>query len=360
MSTETFNTINAEKEDAGKPLFKTARNAAAGMLRHNDPLKVRGLRYLAYNLVGDQRPETEQLADMRQRGLQTVPYFSYSEDSIDTAISYIKNFDRAALDYTIDGLVIKSNRANASVIFGATTYHPKNMVAYKFPSIGAWTQLQGIEHSLGRQKVTPVAIIQPVMIGNTTISRVSLHNWNFIHSLGQLSEGCKVYVVRSKDVIPQITERVDFDPEKLLKPPTHCPKCQKPLLMIDGLHFCTNADCRGKLLRSICHMASRDALNIEGLSAATAQKLIDAGLKHTFDLFALSASDFMRLPNFAEKSAGKLFNAVQSARKTELHRFLYSLGIMSVGCSASADIAATLGTYEEIVQDVDLVCPTIF
>lgn len=358
MDIVSFNAVNRKREKRGEELLKNPRNAVAGMLRNKDASKVEGVSYYAYNLVGDPRPETEQLAELEAGGFTVAPSFYFDKDNIEEAVKIVMEFDRSELGYEVDGLVIKSNIPNAAAVFGETGHHPKNMCAFKFPSQGAWTELRDVIWQVGREKVTPVAIVEPVEVGGVTIERVTLHNIGIMREL-KLSKGCEVFVVRSNDVIPDIMEADGFDPEQEFKAPVYCPECSDMLQIINDQHFCDNPDCQGKLLSAICHIAKRDALDIEGLSEETAAKMIDIEIGHPFEIFDLTEEDIVSLPGFAARSGKKLYNAIQAARTVELKKFLYSAGIMSVGRSVSEDIASTLGTYEAILEDIKAGCPTI-
>lgn len=354
----SFNAINRKREKLGLEPHKNPRNAVAGMLRNKDVSKVEGVSYYAYNLVGDTRTEVEQLTELEQCGFNTTPYFEFNKDNIEETVRTIMDFDRESLGYEIDGLVIKSNIPNAAAVFGETGHHPKNMCAYKFPSKGAWTTLLNVVWQIGREKVTPVAIVAPIEIGGVTIERVTLHNIGCMNSLG-LSKGCEVYVIRSNEVIPDIMESRGYDPSKKFEAPLICEECGSTLYKEEDQHFCTNPGCKGKLLNAICHIAKRDALDIEGLSKETAAKMVKAGVEHPFEIFGLSKSQIEQLPGFAVRSAEKLYNAIQGSRKAELKRFIYALGIMSVGRSVSEDIATTLGSYEAVFEDIVKGCPRI-
>jgi len=360
MTLSSYALENAKRVKNGEKPLKTSRNAVAGLLRNTDPMKVSGITYLVYNIVGDPHSETDQLAELRQLGFQIVPYFSYDETTIEDAVQYCLNFDRSALEYEIDGLVIKTNRPNALAYWGKTEHHPRSQVAWKFPSVGKWTTLQSVTNQVGRTgKITPVAEIAPVDIGGSTISRVTLHNYNFIKTM-EIKLNSKVFVVKSNDVIPAITEIEDTPNSQEIILPSTCPDCNNVLQTINDLHYCVNTACPSKLLNKITHLASRDALDIEGLSNETAQKLIDTGkISYMFDIFLLSADDIQNLPGFAEKSALKLYTAIQKARNTDLNRFIYALGISNVGKTASRDIAQSLGTYQRVVEDIEAGCPLI-
>ncbi|WP_018703603.1 NAD-dependent DNA ligase LigA [Anaeromusa acidaminophila] len=358
MRWDAFYELQKKREAEGEAVPKNPRNACAGMLRNKDAGRVEGVSYFAYNLAGDTRPETTQLEELKALGWQVTPFFSFSHENLEEAVQYVLDFDRAALPYMIDGLVIKSNKENAAEEFGMTGHHTKNMVAYKFPSEGQWTTLKEVIWQVGREKITPVGILEPVDIGGVSIERVSLHNLGVMDSL-QLSQGCEVFVIRSNDVIPDIIESRQYDPLKKFEAPSVCPECCSRLQQINDQHFCINTDCRGKLLQALCHMAKREALDIEGLSEETAAKMIGAGVEHITDIFDLTQTELKQLPGFAEKSAAKLFTAIQNARRTELKRFLYAGGIVGIGRSISNDVAGNLGTFEAIMEDIEQGCKRI-
>jgi DNA ligase (NAD+) len=279
--------------------------------------------------------------------------FPYCSKTVKSAIKYCKTFDRQALPYTIDGLVIKNNDVDSLSKFGQTDHHPKNMVAYKFQSEGAWTYLQRVEESIGREKVTPVGILAPVKLFGATVTRANLHNWGIIKELGGISKHCKVYVVRSNDVIPDITAVSEFNPKFAFKPPTVCPSCKSELYKIKDQLFCPNSQCKGKLVNNIFHMGCREALNIEDLGEETCGKLVEKGLVNSiFDLFKLTEANILSLDGFASKSANNLFTAIQGARNTTLPRFIYALGISIVGRSVSEKIAKAVLTYEDLIKDL--------
>lgn len=364
MKKSVFNKLNEERIEAGLEPFKNPRNAAAGMLRNKDASKVQGVEYVAYNLVGSKMPETKQLEKLENNHYNIVDCFRkpdgdmvYNEEDIDLAIQQIEAFDRDALDYEIDGLVIKSNKESALEAFGSTGHHPKNMVAYKFPSQGVWTKLVDVINQVGRTgKVTPVGIIEPTELMGSTITRVTLHNYGIMNAL-KVSKGCEVLLVKANDVIPAIIEARNYNPLKAIKKPTHCPECNSELVEINDQQFCQNPECSSKLLFNICHLAKRDALDIEGLSEETAKKLIEAGyVKHPFDIFDITEEQIRALGGFAKRSASKLYKNIQNTRETSLKQFIYAAGIPNIGRSASEDIAKKFGDLDSFLSDIENDC----
>jgi DNA ligase (NAD+) len=352
MPISTFNQINTERIANGEKPFKNPRNAAAGMLRHKAVDKVCGIHYFAYNIVGSEWQETDQLASLQSNGFHTTPYWEF--DNVDDAVDFIMNFDRHQLDYEIDGLVIKSNIPNSLAHFGVTGHHPKNAVAYKFLPEGVWTTLRGVIWQVGRTgKLTPVAEIDPVDIGGSTISRVTLHNIGIINALG-IRIGYRVFVIKANDVIPAITEAEEtpFRDTFPVIEPQICPECKGTVVRINNQSFCMNPDCPAKRVARLVHIAGREALDIEGLSEETAQKLFDAGIIDTpFEVFNVTVEQLSKLPGFAKRSAEKLYDAIQKARNPELAKFIYATGIPGVGRSMSRDIASKFGSFEEWTKD---------
>lgn len=356
----TFLSINKMREIHGGDPFKNPRNAVAGMLRNKDATKVTGVSYMAYNIVGSTDKETEQLHILQKHNFSVVSSFKnprnnsavFEEGDIPAAIKLIRGFDRDGLDYEIDGLVIKSNRENSLELFGATGHHPKNAVAYKFEPEGEWTKLIDVVWQVGRTgKVTPVAIIEPVEILGSAISRVTLHNESIINALN-INIGCDVYVIKANDVIPAIIECVPHGVDELWIP-SECPCCGSKLNKVKDQLFCIAPDCETKTAGGIVHLAKRDALDIEGLSEETASKMVDKGLGHPFDIFNLSLNDILELPGFAKRSAEKLYDNIQKARKADLNRFLYAAAVPGIGRSASRDIANHFGSLKNFLENIE-------
>lgn len=350
---KTFAEINKKRKEQGLDLFKNPRNTVAGMLRNKDFSKVEGVSYLAYNIMGSELPESAQLQLLKEAGFDVVETFYYTIDTIDEAIKYIMEFDRESYPYEIDGMVIKSDIPNSLKIFGETEHHPKNAVAFKWQAEGKWTKLIDVVYQAGRTgKVVPVAIVEPVEVMGSTISRVTLHNYGIMSALG-VSKGCDVYVIKANDVIPAIIQTRNYDPVNKIEKITKCPVCSSDLVEINDQQFCQNPECKAKLLYNICHLAERNALDIEGLSEETARKMIKQGLvNHQFDIFDLTKEQIKSLDGFAEKSATKLYNNIQKARETTLKQFIYAAGIPNIGRTASEELANTFGSYDELIKDV--------
>lgn len=351
MSKADFESINKERIAEGLEPFKNPRNAAAGMIRNKDTSKIKGVTYRAYNIVGSDLSESEQIQEMKDCHFDVTD--SWRFEDIDAAVDFIMNFDRDAYPYELDGMVAKADIESAMEKYGTTGHHPKSMVAFKFEAQGGWTRLNDIIWQAGRTgRLTPVALIEPIDILGSTISRVTLHNQAYIDSM-KLSKGCQVNVVKANDVIPAIVASEGYNPLTRFKPVTSCPTCGHELTE-DGQHlFCYNPDCETKTLERVCHIAKRDALDIEGLSTQTVQKMMDQGLiNKPTDIFELSKDEIRQLEGFAEVSALKLYNNIQAVRQGKpLDKVMYASGIPMLGRTASKKIANAYGTIQALHED---------
>lgn len=357
INDESFKEVQRKRIDAGEESFKNPRNAAAGIIRNKDVSKVHGLDFLAYNLVGDVRRDSEQLAELTALGVKTVPSFAYTADTIDEAVEYCLKFDRSQLPYAIDGLVIKSDVPNALARFGITGHHPKSAIAFKFETEKTKTQLLDVAWEVGRTgRITPVAVLKPCELDGTTVSRASLHNLNIMNALG-IRKNALVTLHKANEIIPQILSSEGGDEE--FSTPKTCPGCGAEMTDDDienGQPNCPNEACVVRKIFHLTHAASRQALNIEGLSVETASKILNGGLES--DWYApLGWGDAYRwydVEGFADKSATKMANAVVNATHLpELHRFLYAAGIKNVGKTACKAMADKFGSIKAILADIE-------
>lgn len=375
MLKSKFNELNAIRIANGEEPFKNPRNAAAGMLRQKDASKVEGLTAFAYNVITqDERNNSyPQILALQNYGWNTV--ITYSPETVDDAIEYIKNFDREELDYEIDGLVIKYDGVKQ---FGTTGHHPKNAIAVKFEAEGGWTTINKIVWQVGRTgKIVPVAEFEPIEILGADVARATLHNYGIMKALGLteiIHQGkhhnplTQVHVIKANDVIPRVME-VKQPPlntsnlySELIREPLNCPECSATTEKIKDQLFCTNPSCPAKLQGQIELLASRDALNIEGLSEMTIEKMIDYIKENKLELykplnftlpFYFTYEDILKLPGFAPISAKKLYDNIQAAKDTEFKRFIYAANIPLIGKSASEDMANALLNIENLVEDMD-------
>lgn len=370
MLHSTFEEINAERVAAGEKPFENCRNAAAGMLRNLDSSKVKGLKIFAYNTLFDEEDEENasaqtQINTLKAIGWNTVE--SYEPSSIDDAMDYIMNFDREALDYDIDGLVIKHN---GNKVFGMTGHHPKNAIAVKFEAQGEWTQIHSITYQVGKTgKITPVAELEPVKIAGSTISRATFHNGAIMRALGlnciysDNNNKTFVKVVKANDVIPKIIEVRHENPDgpsayiTIVDEPNTCPCCGAETEYIGDLLYCTNAECDAQVLGKCIKLVSNEGLDIKGLSKQTLLKMMEfcdeQDYEYDFTLPLLFTYDeIIQLPGFAEQSATKLANAIKGSLQPNLKNFIVAANIPLIGKSASEDIANEIRTLEKLIEEV--------
>lgn len=379
MPIKAFEAFNEKLIAEGKEPFASPRNTAAGALRQLDPRLVaeRTLDIYIYDLLFEEpagalgvATQWDGLEALRDLGFR-VNALSQRVTTLDEIAAYHQNLidSRDELDYEIDGVVIKLDDLAARDELGSTSHHPRWAFAFKFPPRKEITRVLEILASVGRTGVvTPVAMMRPVEIGGVTVARATLHNREEV-ARKDIRKGDKIRVQRAGDVIPQVVERI---PEKgkrrkpKFKMPAQCPSCATPLIERGPFSVCPNSfECPAQLKGRIIHFGSRYALDIEGLGEETAKQFVDLGLvKHLPDLFELTAEQLVGLEGFAEKSATALVEAIEKASHTELHRFLFGLGIPEVGNTVARDLASHFRDFEalrnadeETLQSIDGVGP---
>lgn len=354
--------ILAQLNSTLKVPFANCRNAAAGSLRTLDPMvvKQRQLSFFAYS--GDIKctafiRHTEILEALKSLGFK-VPELSIRLDSPDSIAKQWDNFihHRAGLDYDIDGFVIKADSLQTQSELGVVSNAPRWAIAVKLPAEEATSQVVAIEIQVGRTgALTPVAKITPVRVGGVTVSSVNLFNYSQIAELGlQLND--RVWVKRAGDVIPHITKVItELRPEDAfpIPVPTHCPVCQSPILSEPGVITlrCTNAGgrCLPQLANAILHMASRGALNIDGIGNTIANNIANSGLVKTpLQLFMLSFTEFSDAVKAGAANTQKLWDEFRKATMCQLANFVYALGIPLVGESTAGQLARHFGSIENI------------
>jgi DNA ligase (NAD+) len=359
LALDAFDDLNEALLAAGKTPFANPRNAAAGTIRQLDPelAAARPLSLCTYDLLGDEvtifATHGEVLEALRAWGLPVNADHAWAADA-DEALAHFDRLARRrdALPYEIDGLVVKLDDLAARRALGATAHHPRWAYAIKFPPRKEVSQVLRIAVSVGRTgAVTPVALLRPVSIGGVTVSRANLHNREDIERK-DIREGDTVRVERAGDVIPQVVERVDDGGPRgePFRMPERCPSCHAPLEPRGPYTVCPNAfECPAQLTGRIVHFASRRGLDIDGLGERTARQLVDRGLvRHLPDLFDLDQATLASLEGFAEVSARNVQQAIERARRTELPRLLYGLGIPEVGVAVAQTLALRFGTFEAL------------
>lgn len=352
MLKSEFESINKERIVKGEEPFKNPRNATAGMLRNDDLSKIKGLYFYAYNILADEGdiPFEEEMQILKENGWITP--INYIPETVDDAIEYLTSFNRNSLDYEIDGLVAK-HIGNKK--FGFTAHHPKNSIAIKSEQTGVWSVLESVEWSTGKTGiVAPVANIKPVDILGSTVSRVTLHNIDYINSFS-LAIGKEIRVIKANEIIPRIIESKGEGVETI-RVPDICPSCGSKTEFENNILYCKNPECEAQLSNKIINLASREGLNIEGLSEATVEKMIDYAKKNNVKLkltlpFVFQLKDILKLEGFKDKSATKLYNNIQKAKNPELKNYIYATNIPLLGKSTSEDIANTLLTLDNLVED---------
>ena len=368
MPRAVFEAINEKREAAGRSLMANPRNAAAGSLRQLDSTVTaqRKLDIFVFNfqegsLYADGRApktHTETLERLSELGFKVLPMRCVASDSADI-IAHINAIGNARddLSYDIDGVVIKIDDLEARRQVGEGTSTPKWAVAYKFPPEEKETKLIDITVAVGRTGVlTPTAILEPVRLAGTTVSRATLHNIDFIRER-EIMLGDTVCVRKAGDIIPEVvrTNILARDgSERVFATPTHCPSCGEPVFFDknDGVALrCTNSLCPAQVARSIEHFASKGAMNIDGLGPQIVELFILNGIiKDAADLYSLRCEDIEGLERMGKKSAQNLVSAIESSKNVGLARLVYALGIREVGEVASAALASTFGTLDRIIS----------
>jgi len=360
MVKKGFHELNKERVERGEEPFANPRNAAAGLLRQLDSRMVAGrpldVRFYYTLAIEGQEISShwEMLEWFSKWGLKTDPHNEKCSTLAEIKDKYRELMDnRDELEYEIDGLVIKVDELPLRERLGTRQRSPRWAVAWKFPPKQEISRIEDIVVQVGRTgKLTPVALLQPVDVGGVTISRATLHNEDEVHRK-DIRGGDKVRVARAGDVIPEVVERVE-EPgrkrEKEFTMPKKCPACGSDITREGAYHFCpAGLSCPPQLIGRIVHYASREALNIEGLSEKTAQQLVDRDLvKDIADLYQLSIDDLLGLEGFAHKSATQLHDAIQATEKLRLDRFVYGLGIRHVGVHIAQVLARNFRSLDDL------------
>ncbi|MBE6612659.1 MAG: NAD-dependent DNA ligase LigA, partial [Ruminococcaceae bacterium] len=375
MSRRTFEALNEKREAEGEPLFANPRNAAAGGLRQLDPkiAASRGLDIFIFNYqTGSKEFSThsDSLRWLASVGFTVLPDFSVvkTADEVVAAIERI-GAARESLPFGIDGAVVKVNDLALRETIGETTSTPRWAVAYKYPPEEKETKLTDIVIQVGRTGVlTPNAVLEPVHLAGTTVSRATLHNLDFIRER-DIKIGDTVIVRKAGDIIPEVVsvvkeKRNGSETEFFM--PERCPECGGHVVSdaddeeSGGSAFfrCTNTACPAQLLRNLSHFASRDAMDIDGLGKSLVAALHREGLVRTVaDLYHLQKDQLVQLERMGERSAANLIAAVEASKNAGLARFLYALGIRQVGAKAAQVLAAKFGSIDALMAaDEEALC----
>ena len=360
MPRASFNQVNLSRQENGEPEFANPRNAAAGTLRQLDTAVV-AKRNLATFLYQEASPSTRDsqekvLNHLEQLGFVVNPrrLLAHSMDEVWEFIQEVGQ-ERDQLPYDIDGVVIKVNDLAGQEQLGFTVKAPKWAVAYKFPAEEKEAKLLSVDWTVGRTGVvTPTANLTPVQLAGTTVSRATLHNVDYIAEK-DIRKDDTVIVYKAGDIIPAVLRVVESKrvSEEKLDIPTNCPSCESKLL-----HFedevalrCINPRCPAQIKEGLIHFASRDAMNISGLGPSIVEKLFAANLvKDVADIYRLTVEDFLLLDGIKEKSAQKLYQAIQASKENSAEKLLFGLGIRHVGSKASQLLLQHFHSIESLAQ----------
>lgn len=370
---KSFELLNKEREENNEVLFANPRNAAAGSLRQLDS-KITAKRRLSafiYSVVGDENINSQKMAltVAADVGLPVNPNFKLCK-TIDEVVDYIMYWEehKQDLPYEIDGIVIKVNSYSLQEEIGSTQKSPRWATAYKFPEEELATKLLDIELSVGRTGIiTPVAVLNPINISGSTVSKASLHNKDIIDEL-DIHIGDMVVVKKAGEIIPKVVRVVEelrlANSEKYVMP-NICPSCKSKTFTKEGDPFtrCLNLDCPEQNIRKIIHFASREALNIEGLGDKVVATLYEKGIiKHTIDLFSLDRNKLVELERMGDKSVDNLLNAIENSKQSSLDKVIFALGILNVGKKAGkilAEYYKNLTNFSKATVDELLKLPDI-
>ncbi len=363
MPRKSFQRLNEEKEENGEAPFANPRNAAAGSLRQMDS-QVTADRELDAFLYGhgvceglEWQAHSEFLSYLKEAGFKVNPLYRLCA-AMDEVVARCEEWDtlRHELPYETDGLVVKVDSLEAQQQLGSTAKDPRWAMAYKFPAEQALTVLLDIETGVGRTGVlTPTAVLEPVRLAGTTVSRASLHNEDYLREK-DIRIGDTVRIHKAGEIIPEVLGVLPekrTGAERVFSMPKECPECGGPVERLPGevAHRCVNPVCPALLREGLIHFSSRDAMNIDGLGPAVVQALLKAGLiKDAADFYALRLEEVAALERMGEKSAANLLAAIETSKQAGLARLLFALGMRHVGVKAARTLARAFGSMEALQQ----------
>ncbi|MGE0405114.1 MAG: NAD-dependent DNA ligase LigA [Candidatus Korobacteraceae bacterium] len=368
MPLKAFERMNQDRDKQGLSRFANPRNAAAGAVRVLDPsiTALRRLEFYAYSVLVEGRTlfatHSEALEALAAAGFKVNRNWRKAQD-VEQVWSYIRDWEpkRAALPYETDGIVIKVNRTDLWNRLGYTGKAPRWALAYKYAARSGVTRIDDILVQVGRTgKLTPVAALQSVSIGGTTVSRATLHNMDEIARLG-VRIGDWVQVERGGDVIPKVVKVVEDKDHprgtREFQMPTHCPVCGGIVARTEGEadHRCVNANCPARLRETILHWAARGVMNIEGMGEALVNQLTDRKfVSSVADIYDLAKDDLLKLERMGEKSAQNVLDEIANSKKLPLERVIFGLGIRFVGTRTAELVAQYFGSMEALIEAATL------
>ncbi|MCG2127404.1 NAD-dependent DNA ligase LigA [Staphylococcus epidermidis] len=363
MPRRSFIHLNNEKEENGEQPFANPRNAAAGSLRQLDS-KLAAKRKLSVFLYSvndltefNATTQSDALEELDQLGFKTNQERERVSD-IEGVLNYIEKWTskRESLSYDIDGIVIKVNDLSQQEEMGYTQKSPRWAIAYKFPAEEVITKLLDIELSIGRTGVvTPTAILEPVKVAGTTVSRASLHNEDLIHER-DIRIGDSVVIKKAGDIIPEVVKSIldrRLNESEIYHMPTHCPSCGHELVRIEGevALRCINPKCQAQLIEGLIHFVSRQAMNIDGLGTKIIHQLYENQLiKDVADIFYLKEEDLLPLERMGKKKVDNLLLAIEKSKEQSLEHLLFGLGIRHLGVKASQVLAERYETMDQLFK----------
>ncbi len=358
MPIKSFNDLNKERGERREEPFANPRNAAAGSIRQLDPgvTASRNLDFMGYSLIGIPTKKHEEEHQLIQKlGLPTNKNNEFCPD-LDHLFGLWDKWEklRPKLPYQIDGMVVNISDENLFQELGVVGKSPRGAIAYKWPAEEVTTVVLDIQVQVGRTgALTPVAILKPTEVAGSTVSRATLHNADEI-AKKDIRIGDTVVIRKAGDVIPEVIKPIKelrTGEEKIFKIPEKCPICGGPVIRLSDevAYRCSNRKCFAVEFQALRHFVSKAAFDIDGLGPKIIEKLMNEGLiKNSADIFDLKLGDIEPLERFAEKSAQNLIESIQNAKKIDLARFIYALGIRNVGIETAIDLAARFGTLKNL------------
>jgi DNA ligase (NAD+) len=365
MPKASFNALNAHALKKGEKGFANPRNAAAGSLRQLDS-RITSKRKLFFNVWGIGQnslnfvSNTERMDYIYKLGFAKPPIFKLcsSIDEIENVYYEIIK-QRENIEMGLDGMVIKIDNLDLQDELGYTVKYPRWSCAYKFPAVEKTTKVLEVVLQVGRTgAITPVAILEPILIDGSTVERATLHNFDEIKRL-DLKINDEIIIIKSGDIIPKVTkvftDRRNGSEIDILVP-INCPTCQSELLKEEILIKCQNLDCPSRVVNSIIYFASKNCLNIDGLGSKIVEQLVQEGkIRDILDLYYLTFDDLIALDSFKDKKANNLLNAINATKGVELHRLINALAIEHIGEVASKQLSEAFGFELLNITEVDLI-----
>lgn len=360
---ENFNKINAQQEEVGLQLFANPRNLAAGSLRQLDSKLTakRPLDIFIFNLEHGENLEfeshSESLEFLKSQGFKVSPNYKVC-NKIDEVIDYIEYWtkNRGNLDFEIDGMVIKVNNLKQREVMGYTAKSPRWAIAYKFPAEQKKTKIIDIIVEVGRTgTITPTAVLEPVRLAGTSVSRATLHNEDYIREK-DIKINDVVLVQKAGDIIPQVVEVIKEErtgDELAFEMPKKCPVCSEPTVRLEGevAVKCINMSCPAQIRRGIIHFVSRDAMNIDGLGESIITLLLNEKIiEDVADLYSIKKEDVVNLERMGDKSANNLVKSIKKSKENDLWRLINGLGIKFVGVKGAKILAKNFASLDSIIK----------